>query len=1666
MQRKFFLICFFFIGVMALSFIAHAQQKYGFEWIKKYQPYYKFKIAEKGLYRIDSLNLASNGITLLNVDPKKLQIFRNGVEQSIYIKGQEDGVFNAGDFVELYAEPNDGLLDTELYRTTTEQPHTFRSLFTDTAYYFITILPDTSVQNGKRFSPFNDNDYASYTPEPFYEVSLAAVPQEDYYYGAFIPAYKEKYYLSEYGDAEGMMSFLIGLNQQRAFTFKTSHAAAAANTMLEIKLIGASDNSDLGPDNNNHHVKVYSAANGINPILLIDTTFKGYGEQVWFRQLGNSGTGDSTTIIIQVVNDLGVSSDFIGVSYIKLSYNKNNQSLNNNEYLTLKNSLTALKTLIQVNNYLKSNPLVYDLTNLKRVMGVKSGNLFNALLPYTSLNRKLLIIDETDVKNFPLLKQVFFPQIDPGANYQYLIISHPLLQDAATQYKAYRSKKYNTLLVYSEELFDTYFYGNPHPLAIRRFCEHLYKQQNNKPEFLLLLGRGYQNNLIKNLPSNYNLNLVPAIGVPSSDHLFTNDFDKASGAPSIATGRIAAATNTEALNYFQKLVYYETNPDSIQRWRKDYLHLSGGDRIDLQTQFKNVLAYNAEKIRHKPVGGKIIAYGKTTIVSSSADLKTTLIERLNKGVNMMTFYGHGSLTVLDIDFGSIYDLQTTNRCAFYYFNGCNVGNANDVDPQGTGLFYAKDFICSFPSKGAIGWLAHTNLTYTNYLETQMEAFYNQVSGPGYGLPVGLNIKNALSVTSSANDEFSRSHALQILLQGDPAVVLYAPALPDYKIVDEDLFISPPNATVQNDSMAIGIIISNLAKATGDTISIFCTRTLPDNKVIDYPPVTLTGPFYADTFYYWIKPLHKSEIGLNVFKVKVNADQKIKEIQYSNNEATISYFLPGSGIHALLPYNYSIVNADTIALLIQNNNLAANNVSYIFEFDTSLNFSQNSPFFDSVIITGSALTSWIKILPVIDSTVFYWRARLNVPTDQGGVWVTQSFTYIKNGPTGWRQSKYAQIRDVTGSNLIAFNDTLQRIEFSRYNLTLGIEDKRWDHSRMGVTIPYLLNAGVGTCISEGTIVLIFEPFQVDFPYELPNYPFNCAFVQANKSDQSVRYYPFNTNFTAGETALKRLIDSVPEGYIVAMFSRYSTGIANWSANTKSLFASIGSYKVEQVKSGNTAWSVIGKKGDPIGFAAEDTMNYNNTLNDTSFTITRNFRLKGFKGDFTSALVGPAKSYNHAKLVLQDEDPVAKGRWWWQVTGVTKEGVDTVLMPNLTTNQIALNQINAKIFPYLKLQLFNVDSAYRTPLQIIYWQVDYDPATEVTVDLNTDYSFYKEQLEQGDTIKITLPLKNIGYSLFDSSLLSVQVLDENRLIQYQSVQKLAPINAGGSWLIKEKISTRNLTGKQTLIIKANSDKQVPEINYNNDFFSKEFIVKGDKSSPFLDVTFDGQRILNGDFVSPAPVIRISSTDQNKFLLQKDTSTFALYLRKPGQFDFERINLTQNSIQFIPASDKQNQAVLQYAPTGLKDGLYTLKVQAADVSGNKAGGNEFMVDFNVINKTTISHFYPYPNPFTTHMRFVFTLTGSIVPEQLMVRIMTITGKVVREVSKEEFGPMHIGNNISEFAWDGTDQYGDRLANGVYLYQVYTRIGGKELENRATKAKEEQSFFNGNTGKIYLMR
>ncbi|HMT36183.1 MAG TPA: T9SS type A sorting domain-containing protein, partial [Chitinophagaceae bacterium] len=156
--------------------------------------------------------------------------------------------------------------------------------------------------------------------------------------------------------------------------------------------------------------------------------------------------------------------------------------------------------------------------------------------------------------------------------------------------------------------------------------------------------------------------------------------------------------------------------------------------------------------------------------------------------------------------------------------------------------------------------------------------------------------------------------------------------------------------------------------------------------------------------------------------------------------------------------------------------------------------------------------------------------------------------------------------------------------------------------------------------------------------------------------------------------------------------------------------------------------------------------------------------------------------------------------------------------------------------------------------------------------------------------------------------------------------------------------------------------------------------------------------------------------------------------------------------------------FRPHFTEDGNdYVLTVRAKDKSGNTSSNNAYKVRFEVVNKPMISSVINYPNPFTTSTQFIFTITGSQIPSNLKIQILSPTGKVVREIVKSELGNLHIGRNITEFKWKGDDQFGQPLGNGVYLYRFITNLNGNKMDHYNTGADK---WIDKGFGKLYIMR
>jgi len=703
----------------------------------------------------------------------------------------------------------------------------------------------------------------------------------------------------------------------------------------------------------------------------------------------------------------------------------------------------------------------------------------------------------------------------------------------------------------------------------------------------------------------------------------------------------------------------------------------------------------------------------------------------------------------------------------------------------------------------------------------------------------------------------------------------------------------------------------------------------------------------------------------------------------------------------------------------------------------------------------------------------------VPLNPNGeqIWNSFSFVFLANGTAGFNQSHYFQHQKSSFSTSINLGaDRL--FHFGKASRTLVVNTGLYpyfDYDRINVTLDFDQLEYYG-CKYNTLQFMVFDTTTL-VPWQ--NYKVSGTTGRFGSSylcvEPTRNFFEFSYQDPASRKKAMDFIDSIPNGMYVSI-----TNLGNLD-NT----SFIDEWKLDQASLGQG--NSLYHKLRSIGFSAIDSFYHNLPFaffyrkNVPSFIplqemggtadayisniipLNTNYNL----GTIESPAFGPAKKWNSLHWRARSLDAAPGDSAAIQVYGVSSSGVQTLLTTVSPAVDTSIAFIDAAAYPYLKLKMLNSDPKFGTPSQLNYWRVNADYVPEGAVAPNILFTM-KDSTAQGDQINFSLAFKNISTIAFDSLAVKATVTDRSNTTRVIPQLRKKPLQPGDTLSVSFNLDTKDYPGNNTLYVMVNPDNDQPEQYLNNNILYKDFFVQEDKFNPLLDVTFDGVHILNRDLVSSRPRILIKLKDESQFLLLSDTATIKVQVHFPGDpSDVYRNFYFGDNMRFIPAtSGSDNTASIEFSPFFPEDGEYELKISGKDMVGNKAGNIEYKVTFNVLNKPMISNMLNYPNPFTTSTAFVFTLTGSEVPQNIRIQVLTITGKIVREITKAELGDIHIGRNITAFKWDGTDMYGQKLGNGVYLYRVLTNLNGKSLDKYKAEGDETDKFFNKGYGKMYLMR
>ncbi|MCU7520555.1 MAG: type IX secretion system sortase PorU, partial [Ignavibacteria bacterium] len=302
--------------------------------------------------------------------------------------------------------------------------------------------------------------------------------------------------------------------------------------------------------------------------------------------------------------------------------------------------------------------------------------------------------------------------------------------------------------------------------------------------------------------------------------------------------------------------------------------------------------------------------------------------------------------------------------------------------------------------------------------------------------------------------------------------------------------------------------------------------------------------------------------------------------------------------------------------------------------------------------------------------------------------------------------------------------------------------------------------------------------------------------------------------------------------------------------------------------------------------------------------------------------------------------------------------------------------------------------------------------------------------------------------------VSVYDSQKLVKMKEYSN-SPATFQGGLLFRGMVSVEN--GKFS------TDFQVPkDISYENKNgkvvaylynsnkdnvvgYTNNIIVGGTDSSavndgkgPEISITFDDAKNTSSYLVSPTFTMDVNLKDGSGL----NTTGTGIGHKITGilnENEASPIDLSGYFVGDLNAGGKSG--TIKYKFNGLESGDYKVQVRAWDIFNNSSESEEH---FTVVGGSdmAIRDVLNYPNPFSSSTTFTFQRNTSD-PVDVKIKVYTVAGRMIKEIEG-----MSITDKFVRIDWDGRDNDGNLLSNGVYLYKVIIK-GAQEAGRQEVLGK-----------------
>ena len=231
-----------------------------------------------------------------------------------------------------------------------------------------------------------------------------------------------------------------------------------------------------------------------------------------------------------------------------------------------------------------------------------------------------------------------------------------------------------------------------------------------------------------------------------------------------------------------------------------------------------------------------------------------------------------------------------------------------------------------------------------------------------------------------------------------------------------------------------------------------------------------------------------------------------------------------------------------------------------------------------------------------------------------------------------------------------------------------------------------------------------------------------------------------------------------------------------------------------------------------------------------------------------------------------------------------------------------------------------------------------------------------------------------------------------------------------------------------------------------YSKDLIVGGidtagldDNVGPEIELFLNDDSFVNGGITNETPILIAQLFDESGI----NTVGTGIGHDITVVLDQETSNAKVLNEYYEADLDTYQSGSLSYQMEAIEPGLHTLTFKAWDVNNNSS---ERTIEFNVQEdqEIALSHVLNYPNPFSTHTEFMFEHNQVCASLETKIEIYSVTGRLVKTIFKNVNTK---GFRVEGIAWDGRDEFGDRLANGVYVYRIVVKNAEGDVTEKMQK-------------------